>query len=131
LPVEPRWLTVDEILAAHTVQIDRFGGASGIRDRGMLESALAHPRNQWAYNEDDDLLALAAGLCCALARNHPFIDGNKRAAAVGLTAFLRANGYILAMPNDTSLGRMIEAVIVRDMTEQDLVDALDPFVESV
>ena len=129
MPVEPRWLTVEEIIAAHSIQIEKFGGASGIRDRGLLESAVEVPANRWAYGGVDDLLDLAVSLCVSIARNHPFIDGNKRAATVAMIVMLRVNGYVLDMPNDTALGEMVEAVIVRAMTDQQFADALAGYVK--
>lgn len=87
---EPRWLTTKEVKAAHEKQLVRFGGPPGIRDENALESALARPINRWRY-EEADLAALAAAYAFGLARNHAFIDGNKRIAFVAMTTFLRLN----------------------------------------
>ncbi|BCP54972.1 death-on-curing protein [Kaistia sp. 32K] len=94
---EPRWLTLEEVLVAHERQIARFGGPAGIRDAGALESALDRPRNKFAYGEID-LASLAAAYAFGIARNHPFIDGNKRAAFVAMMLFLRLNGVQFAPP---------------------------------
>ena len=83
------YLTVADILAIHTVQIRRYGGASGLRDAGALESALFRPQTGYY----DDLVAEAAALLESLAINHPFIDGNKRAAFAAADVFLRINGH--------------------------------------
>jgi death-on-curing protein len=91
--IEPRWLTRDEVIALHEKQLARFGGPSGIRDVGMLESALDRPRNKWAY-EGADVLQLGSAYAFGIARNHPFIDGNKRAAFVAMMLFLRLNGVL-------------------------------------
>lgn len=94
---EPRWLTLEEVLVAHDRQIARFGGPHGIRDLGALESALGRPVNKFAYGETD-LASLAAAYAFGIARNHPFIDGNKRAAFVALMMFLRLNDLRFAPP---------------------------------
>lgn len=94
---EPRWLTLEEVLVAHDRQIARFGGPHGIRDLGALESALGRPVNKFAYGETD-LASLAAAYAFGIARNHPFIDGNKRAAFVALMMFPRLNDLRFAPP---------------------------------
>lgn len=88
---EPRWLTSEEVRAAHEKQLSRFGGPPGLRDENAPESALARPINRWRY-EEADLAALAAAYAFGLARNHAFVDGNKRIAFVAMTTFLRLNG---------------------------------------
>ncbi len=85
------WLSRELILAVHDEQLAQHGGASGIRDAGLLESALARPANRAAYG-DPDIAELAALYAIALARNHPFVDGNKRTAYVALELCLRLNG---------------------------------------
>lgn len=94
---DPIWLTVEEVVALHERQIARFGGPPGLRDRGGFESALGRARNKWEY-EGCDLAALAAAHAFGLARNHPFVDGNKRAAFVAMMLFLRKNGVRFAPP---------------------------------
>lgn len=89
--MEPRFLTLDEVIAIHQMQLTAFGGASGVRDAGMLESAVDRPRNRWAY-EQPPLPRLAAAYAFGIARNHPFVDGNKRAAFVAAYTFLGING---------------------------------------
>lgn len=88
------WLTLDVILAIHEEQLAEHGGGEGLRDQGLLESALARPQNLAAYGEPD-LPALAAALGYGLARNHPFVDGNKRTAFVAVETFLGLNGLDL------------------------------------
>lgn len=87
---EPRWLELAEVIAAHEKQLVRFGGPAGIRDKSALESALGRPINKWQY-EEADLATCAAAYAFGIARNHPFVDGNKRAAFVSMVAFLRLN----------------------------------------
>lgn len=94
---DPIWLTLKEVIMLHERQIARFGGPAGIRDRGALESALGRARNKWAY-EGADLPLLAAAHAFGIARNHPFVDGNKRAAFVAMMLFLRKNGVRFAPP---------------------------------
>ena len=94
---EPRWLARSIVLGIHARQLIRFGGASGIRDEGLLESALARPRNLDAYGEVD-LCALGAAYAAGIVRNHPFVDGNKRTAFVSCALFLQENGLRLIAP---------------------------------
>ena len=88
---EPIWLDVDLVIDIHSEQLALFGGPDGLRDRGLLESALARPVNKHAYGETD-LAALAASYAFGVARNHPFIDGNKRVAFASFLVFLGLNG---------------------------------------
>jgi len=88
----PRWLTAAMVLAFHTNQIREHGGSAGLRDRGLLESALDRPRNKHHYAPATPLEELAAACGFGIARNHPFIDGNKRIAFQAMYAFLRLNG---------------------------------------
>lgn len=87
---EPVWLTVELVVAIHGEQLRLFGGPAGLRDPAMLESALDRPRNKWAYGETD-LAALAAAYAFDIARNHPFVDGNKRASFLSMITFLGLN----------------------------------------
>jgi death-on-curing protein len=88
---EPVWLTPELVKAIHDRQLRLFGGPAGIRDEGALESALGRPVNRWAY-EAAGLPELAAAYAFGIARNHPFVDGNKRAALLSLVTFLGLNG---------------------------------------
>ncbi len=88
---EPIWLGIDLVLDIHSEQLALFGGADGLRDRGLLESALSRPVNKHAYGETD-LAALAASYAFGIARNHPFVDGNKRVAFASFLVFLGLNG---------------------------------------
>jgi death-on-curing protein len=87
---EPVWLTVELVVAIQEEQLREFGGASGVRDWGLLESALDRAKNKWAYGEVD-LAALAAAYGYGIARNHPFVDGNKRSAFLSVVTFLGLN----------------------------------------
>jgi death-on-curing protein len=88
---EPRWVTYEQALAIHSKQLRRFGGALGLRDEGMLRSALERPVNKWRY-EQAALPELAAAYAFGLAKNHAFVDGNKRIAFMSMMSFLLKNG---------------------------------------
>ena len=88
---QPIWLTPELVKAFHSRQLRLFGGPPGVRDEGALESALGRPVNRWAY-ENADLAELAAAYAFGIARNNPFVDGNKRAALLALVTFLGLNG---------------------------------------
>lgn len=88
-----QFLSVEEVLQIHTALIGRFGGAEGLRDKGLLESALYRPQS--GYYED--LVEMAAAMFESLINNHPFIDGNKRVAFFSCDVFLRLNGYKIAV----------------------------------
>lgn len=100
------WLTLGQVTEIHSRNVDRYGGARGIRDAGLLDSALDRPRNKWAYGERD-ILALAAAYAFGLARNHPFVDGNKRTAFIAMAVFLGANSRALTAPNDDATATML------------------------
>ena len=90
---EPIWMDAADAVIAHDIELATHGGAAGIRDAGMLESALARARNLWAYSvSPPPLTALAAAYAFGVSSNHPFVDGNKRTALVVSFAFLDVNG---------------------------------------
>lgn len=103
---EPRWLRLEEVVVTHERQLARFGGAAGTRDPGALESAIARPQNKWLY-EQADLIDLAAAYGFGLAKNHPFVDGNKRVAFVTMMAFLRLNGIRFAPSQEEATTMML------------------------
>jgi death on curing protein len=88
------WLSSEVLLAVHDEQLAEHGGAAGIRDRGLFDSAMARAPNLAHYGEPD-FAALAAAHGCGIARNHAFVDGNKRTAFVAVELFLVCNGYAL------------------------------------
>lgn len=95
------WVGKPLVLAIHDRQLAEHGGNPGMRDEGLLDAAIARPRQLHAYGDPPpDLAALAASLAHGLARNHPFIDGNKRTAHVCYRVFLRLNGAELVAPAD-------------------------------
>ena len=88
---EPRWLDLEAVMVMHDEQLAAHGGGPHVRDHGLLESALARPRNALAYGETD-LIALGALYAAGAMRNHPFVDGNKRTGFLAAYAFLYVNG---------------------------------------
>lgn len=115
------WVTPAVAEAAHAEQIaEHGGGGDGLRDRGLFESAMARPHNQALYG-DPDAAALAAAYAYGLARNHAFIDGNKRIAAVVSETFLLLNGYRLTATDAELVVAFLE-LAAGNLTETDLAD---------
>jgi death on curing protein len=105
--MEPEWLTKAVILAIHDEQLAEHGGGTGVRDDGLLDSTLARPQNRLAYDAAADLATLAAACAFGLARNHPFIDGNKRTAFVAAEVFLDLNGMTLTASDEDCVLTML------------------------
>lgn len=131
LPVEPLWLCFERLLKIHDIQIERFAGVAGVKDRNLVESALNNPRNLFHYDDVDDLLTLAVRLCYAIAKNHGFNDGNKRTAFAGMGVFLELNGFIITMNDDTLAGRMVEGLIDGTISEEEFADDIAPWIASL
>jgi death-on-curing protein len=115
---EPKWITYDQAIAIHSRQLRRFGGAAGLRDEGMLRSALGRPMNKWRY-EQADLPGLAAAYAFGFAKNHAFVDGNKRTAFMAMMVFLRKNG-INFTPDQGQATKVILALAAGEVSEQSL-----------
>jgi death on curing protein len=114
---EPVWIEKPEVLIAHSRQLAEHGGSDGLRDGNLLDSALAKPKNVFAYESAPTLTRLAASYAFGIARNHPFVDGNKRTAMVVSEGFLRVNGLrIEAPPEDKYL--MYVGLAAGDVTEE-------------
>lgn len=95
------WIERELVLAIHDRQLAEYGGADGVRDEGQLQSALAKPQQLHAYGDPEpDLAALAAALASGLARNHPFVDANKRIASVTCETFIELNNARLVVEDD-------------------------------
>lgn len=114
------WIATEVALAAHAEQLAEHGGGEGVRDAGALDSAMMRPRNLALY-EQPDAAALAAAYAFGIARNHPFVDGNKRTAAVVSETFLVLNGYMLDA-SDAELVVAILALAAGDLAEDELAD---------
>ncbi|TGM87875.1 type II toxin-antitoxin system death-on-curing family toxin [Leptospira licerasiae] len=104
---EPRWLNKKIVEAIHLDQVKQHGGSQRIRDQGLLESALDRPKNKWAYDSSSSIFDLAASLCIGIAKNHPFIDGNKRVAYMVTYVFLGLNGYSIEVPEEEVVSIML------------------------
>lgn len=116
------WIDPDALSAAHDEQLAEHGGAAGLRDAGLSESALARARNAAAYGTPD-VAALAAAYGFGLAKNHPFVDGNKRIALVAMETFLMLNGYALTA-DDAQTVLVILSVAAGSFSEDALADWL-------
>jgi death on curing protein len=118
--IEPIWLDATDAVAIHDRQLAEHGGGTGVRDMNLLGSALGRPVNQWAYGEDDPC-ALAAAYAFGVARNYPFIDGNKRTAWVLARLFLRLNGVTIAFAPEDAIATML-ALAAGELPEEELAD---------
>ncbi len=121
-----RWITKSALMLLHGESLATHGGGEGLRDEGLLDSALARPLNLVAYADADappDVAALAASYTVGLAKNHPFVDGNKRAAFLATGLFLYLNGYMLKASQTEATITML-AVATGDITEDAFADWL-------
>src|SRR5271167_4583715 len=115
-PEEPRWITYGQAIAIHSRQLRRFGGAPGLRDEGMLRSALERPINKWRY-EEAELAELASAYAFGLAKNHAFVDGNKRIAFMAMMTFLLKNGVAFG-PDPVRSTKIILALAAGEVSEE-------------
>lgn len=116
---EPIWVDKLAIMFAQAEALAEHGGAEGLRDEGLLESALARPKNLFAYDEVEDLAKLAASYAVGIVRNHPFVDGNKRMAFVALALFLALNGLRLKADQADAF-RQIYSLASNQLSEDEL-----------
>jgi death-on-curing protein len=121
-----RWLTQRMVEAFHQESLARFGGASGIRDEGLLESALARPQNRDAYEDNPPIFALAADYCLGIVRNHPFVDGNKRAGLLSARVFLALNGWRFE-PDEAMTVEMIRGLAAGEVDNEEIVQWLKDY----
>jgi death-on-curing protein len=112
------WVTLEVAMAAHAEQLAEHGGGEGVRDSGLLESAMARPQNL-VQDGDPGIAELAASYAFGIARNHPFVDGNKRTAAVVSETFLALNGGVL-MASDAELVVAFVALAAGELSEDEL-----------
>ena len=117
---EPVWVELDIVLAIHDEQLAEHGGQPGVRDPGLLESALGRPRNQFAYGEPS-ITRLAASYAFGISRNHPFLDGNKRTSLVVAELFLELNGYEL-IASDAQCVTTFLQLAAGELTEDQLAE---------
>jgi death-on-curing protein len=114
----PIWLIYDQVIAIHSRQLRRFGGAPGLRDEGLLRSAIERPLNKWHYVRTE-LPELAAAYAFGLAKNQAFVDGNKRIAFMSMMTFLRKNGVRFA-PDPAHATRIIISLAAGEVSEESL-----------
>ena len=117
---KPIWIDPEVALAVHDRQLAEHGGGVGLRDAGLFSSALSRPRNQWGYGTDD-ICALSAAYAFGMARNHPFVDGNKRTAWVLARLFLALNGTVLSFDAADAIRTML-ALAAGELSEDELAD---------
>lgn len=115
---EPLWLLDEAVLIAHEISLAQFGGSDGIRDAALLESALARPKNLFAYSKPT-FMQLAAAYTYGIVRNHPFVDGNKRTGFLAGAAFLELSGLKLRA-TETDATSIIVGVAAGGVTEEQL-----------
>jgi death-on-curing protein len=113
------WLTRDMVEVFHRESLARFGGADGLRDEGLLLSALARPENIHAYEPEADIFQLAAAYCAGIVKNHPFIDGNKRTGVLAAVTFLALNDVNVEF-EETSIVTMIIGLAANEVSEDEL-----------
>jgi death-on-curing protein len=118
---EPIWLLPEIVISVHQMLLAEHGGASGIRDETLLDSALNRPRQRFAYSDTLSIYELASSYCYALAKNPPFVDGNKRVALTVAAIFLEINGYSLAAPEANTVV-IIEQLAAGNITEDELAN---------
>jgi death on curing protein len=119
---EPAWLPVQVVIEINRRTVAATGEPFAIRDVGLLESAVARPRNHWEYNGEDDVLVLATVLMRGIACNQAFIQGNKRTGWYAMEFFLNINGYRTDLPDGEDLGRVIEQVMLGEISEKQFID---------
>ena len=116
---EPRWISKKALLMLHEESLAMFGGLSGLRDEGLLDSALARPLNTHAYNADSTIARLGASYGFGLAKNHAFLDGNKRIAFLSIGMLLSINGHKLVADQVDAIQTML-AVAAGELGERGL-----------
>ena len=124
---EPTWLDADLIIEFNEIAVAATDEPHALRDRNLLESAVAKPINRWAYGERDAVV-LAVSLLVGIGRNHAFIQGNKRCAFAAMEYYLHLNGYELRIPDGEDLADFCKDVITGDVSEQRLVEALWDYI---
>jgi death on curing protein len=117
-PQEPLWITYEQAVAMHSRQLRRFGGGAGLRDEGMLRSALQRPIDKWRYDQAP-LDELAAAYAFGLAKNHAFVDGNKRIAFLAMMVFLHKNG-VAFNPDPAQSTSIILSLAAGEVSERSL-----------
>ncbi len=126
----PKWLNEQMVMAIHDQQIAEHGGRPGLRDPGLLESALNRPVDIYLYDETSSLVGLAAAYGFGLMKNHPFIDGNKRVGFMAVYVFLRVNGFVLSAPEEEATIFMMR-LAASEESQETLAQWLESFSEKI
>jgi death-on-curing protein len=121
LPNSWKWLRSDIVLAIHDAQLAEHGGLPGVRSPELLDSALARPQMAAAYDDGAGAVTIGAMYAIGIARNHPFIDGNKRVAWVAMRVFLQANGVMLSFARAEAVSAML-GLAAAELTDERLTD---------
>lgn len=127
MPNEPNWLPIEAVIEHNQLEVSATGERHLVRDLGMLESALARPRNAFGYGEED-IVVLAVALMAGIARAHAFEQGNKRTAFEALWHFLRINGYELSIDDTQRWADEVIALVEHRIGEDDFERAIRSFV---
>jgi death-on-curing protein len=127
LPSDPEWLPIEAVIDINRMVLATTGEPHFLRDRGLLESALARPQNAFAYGVED-VTVLGVRLMAGLAQAHAFEQGNKRTAFVALVQFLNANGYDLVIDDSAAWADVVINLVEHRSTEEDFARAVRPFV---
>ncbi len=117
----PRWIDKEALILLHAESLAEHGGLEGLRDEGLLDSALARPLNVHAYEEETEIARLAAAYGVGIAKNHPFADGNKRAAFLSVGLFLGLNGQRLVADKADAIRAML-AVAAGELSESEFAE---------
>ncbi len=124
---EPIWIDANALRLLHSESLAEFGGLSGIRDEGLFLSALARPQNLFAYEKVTSISRLAGAYAYGITRNHPFNDGNKRAAFLAIGMFLAINGFLLEVEPTEAVNTML-ALAAGDLSELELTSWIEQFM---
>ena len=127
MPNDPSWLPIEAVIDYNRLEAEASGEPHFLRDRGLLESALARPRNFFGFGEED-IVVLAVVLMAGIARAHAFEQANKRTAFEAMWHFLRQNGYDLTIDDATRWADEVIALVEHRITEEDFVRPIRPFV---
>jgi len=128
---EIKWLLEETVYVIHKRQIAEHGGSDGLRDEGLLLSALARPQNLLAYSEETpDISALAAAYAFGIAKNHPFVDGNKRTALVVMRTFIQLNGYSFNAAQEEKYLTFLK-LAEGNLSEEELANWIREKIESI
>ena len=128
---EPIWISPEGVVQINRRLVGQTGEPHSLLDRGLLEGACERPKNRWAYSNDEDVVSLGCVLMFGLAKNHPFLQGNKRTGFTAMIGFLGANGFRLVMADQAEAADFIREVIEGKATEEAFIDALRPHVVPV